>query len=497
VTDLEPEPEFETAPEPLPAAKGRTRVVVLAGGRIVAGAIGVAVAAAALAAAVLIPIPRYTVSQPSQVVTPVAADQQRVCAGPLLRLGDDSGAGATVVSSIGRPSVRSAQTDGTASAAELTATENTTGLAPEVLTLPADGTSTTARPLLAGSQSQVADSADLVGLASAECAEASSDSWLVGGATVTGRTTLLTLSNPSAVVATVTLTIYSEAGAVSAAGTDGIAVPAGGQRVFSLAGFAPNAVSPVLRVQSRGGQVVANLQQSTVRTLEPGGVDIVGTAAAPSTTSVIPGLVIANSDAVVARQAEPGFSDLGSVIRLFVPGTAGAKARISVVPENGTTETSSVRVDLPAGVVTDVPLDTLADGSYTVTVTADVPVVAGARVSTVGATGVSDFAWLAAARPLHGNALVAIAPGPAPLLHLANPTTAPETVKIRATGEADATVTVPAGQTVTHPVVASADYTISGFAQLAISVSYVGDGQLAAYTVSPSAPASQPIRIYP
>jgi hypothetical protein len=266
VTDLEPEPEFETAPEPLPAAKGRTRVVVLAGGRIVAGAIGVAVAAAALAAAVLIPIPRYTVSQPSQVVTPVAADQQRVCAGPLLRLGDDSGAGATVVSSIGRPSVRSAQTDGTASAAELTATENTTGLAPEVLTLPADGTSTTARPLLAGSQSQVADSADLVGLASAECAEASSDSWLVGGASVTGRTTLITLSNPSAVVATVTLTIYSEAGAVSAAGTDGIAVPAGGQRVFSLAGFAPNAVSPVLRVQSRGGQVVANLQQSTVRT---------------------------------------------------------------------------------------------------------------------------------------------------------------------------------------------------------------------------------------
>jgi hypothetical protein len=498
VTDLEPEPELEVAPEPLLAAKAprRARGAVVVGVRIVAGTVGVAVAALALAAAALLPIPRHTVGQPSQVVTPVATAQQRVCAGPLLRLGDKTGAGATVVRSVGRPAVRSAQTDGKAEASELAATDNTSGLAPQVLTLPA-GSSSSGRPLLAGSQSQSANFEDLVGFASAECSEASSDSWLVGGATSTGRTSLLTLSNPSAVVATVTLSIYAETGVVSAAGTDGIVVPAGSQRVFSLAGFAPNIASPVVHVQSRGGQVVANLQQSTVRTLEPGGLDIVGAASAPSTSNLIPGIVVANSDAVVARQGEPGFSDLGSVIRVFVPGTIAAKARISVVPENGTTGATSVALSVPAGLVTDVPLDTLPDGSYTVTVSSDAPLVAGARVSTVGATGQSDFAWVAAAEPLRDHALVAIAPGPSPLLHLANPTTRAATVTIRVKGEAEATVTVPAGQTVSRPVTASVDYTIGGFNTLAIAVSYAGDAQVGAYTVSASAPASQPLRIYP
>jgi hypothetical protein len=336
-----------------------------------------------------------------------------------------------------------------------------------------------------------------VGFAAAECTEATSDSWLVGGATDTGRTTLLTLSNPSAVPATVTLTIYSETGAVSAAGTDGIVVPASSQRVFSLAGFAPNTVSPVVRVQSRGGQVVANLQQSTVRTLEPGGVDIVGAASGPSVSSVIPGMVVANSDAVVARQGEPGFADLGSVIRLFVPGDKAAKARVSVVPENGTAEIKAVAVDVPAGLVTDVPLDTLADGSYTVTVTSDIPLVAGSRVSTVGSTGQSDFAWLAAAETLDRKALVEVAPGPSPQLHLANSGRTSATVKIATKGQPDATVTIPAGQTVTYPVVASSAYTVSGFSTLSLAVSYTGDAQVSAYTVSSSAPASLPIRIYP
>ncbi|TXN28797.1 DUF5719 family protein [Lacisediminihabitans profunda] len=499
--DLEPEPELEVAPEPLPEplpsskTPGRARGAVLVGARIVAGTVGVGVAALALAAAALLPIPRHTVSPPSVLVTPVATAQERVCAGPLLRLGDETGAGAATASSVGRPTVRFAQSAGRAQSAPLSATENTTGVAPQLLTLPAG--SSAARPLLAGAQSQAVSSEDLVGFAAAECTEATSDSWLVGGATDTGRTTLLTLSNPSAVPATVTLTIYSETGVVSAAGTDGIVVPASSQRVFSLAGFAPNTVSPVVRVQSRGGQVVANLQQSTVRTLEPGGVDIVGAASGPSSTSVIPGMVVANSDAVVGRQGEPGFADLGSVIRLFVPGDKAAKARVSVVPENGTAEIKSVAVDVPAGVVTDVPLDTLADGSYTISVSSDIPLVAGARVSTVGSTGQSDFAWLAAAEPLDRKALVEVAPGPSPLLHLANSARASATVKIATKGQPDATVTIPAGQTVTYPVVASSAYTISGFSTLSLAVSYTGDAQLSAYSVSSSAPASLPIRIFP
>ncbi|MCU1523358.1 MAG: hypothetical protein JWO18_252 [Microbacteriaceae bacterium] len=477
--------------------KKRARGAIIISARIVAGTIGTVVAAVTIAAAAWLPLPSHTATPPSTTVVPVPAAQQRVCAGPLLRLGSDSGQEATAVSSVGRPAVRYGQTAGRAGSSELSTTDNTSGVAPDVLTLPPASQQATKPPLLAGSQSQTVGSGDLVGFAAAECSEGTSDSWLVGGATDTGRTTLLTLSNPSNVSATVALSLYSEAGAVSAAGSEGIVVTPGGQRVFSLAGFAPGVSSPVVRVQSRGGQVIANLQQSTVRTLEPGGVDIVGAANGPSLTNVIPGVVVANSAALTAREAEPGYSDLRTVIRLFVPGTTAAHTEISVVPESGTGAGTSVSVAVEAGIVTDVPLDSFPEGNYSVTIASDQPLVAGARVSTVGTTGQTDFAWLAAAAPIDKQALVTIAPGPSPVLHLDNPTRKAATVMLESAGAAAVTVTVPAGRSVSQPVTGSKTYTLSGFDQLALAVSYLGDGQLSAFSVSPSAPASRPITIYP
>ncbi|HEY0259666.1 MAG TPA: DUF5719 family protein [Lacisediminihabitans sp.] len=485
-----------TDPQAAPVTR-RGRGAVVVGARILAGAIGTVAAAATIAAATWLPLPSHTAAPRSVEVTPVAAPQQRVCAGPMLRLGNDAGQDATTVSSVGQPTVRHGQTAGRATAAELSATDNSSGLAPELLTLPPASGQGSTIPLLGGSQTQVLNTGDLVGLASAECSEGSSDSWLVGGATDTGRTTLISLSNPSNVIATVSLTIFTESGPVAAAGTDGIVVPPGAQRVLSLAGFAPGATSPVVRVQSRGGQIVASLQQSTVRTLEPGGLDIVGASAGPSMNTVIPGLVMAGSAATAAREAEPGFSDLRTVVRVFVPGTKEAKIDLSVVPETGTTAPTTVLVDIEPGVVTDVPLDSFPDGTYTVTIASDQPVVAGARVSTVGSEQQSDFAWLSSASAIGSRALVAVAPGPAPVLHLANPTTKQTTATIRQTGGASVTVTVPGGKTVSRPLVASATYTVTGFDSLDLAVSYLGDGQLSGFTVSPSAPASQPITIYP
>ncbi len=226
-------------------------------------------------------------------------------------------------------------------------------------------------PLFAASQSQVAAAGDAVGLAASECGAGSGDSWLVGGATATGRTTLVTLSNPTEVSSTVSLVVYDENGTVNTAGTDGIVVPAGAQRVISLAAFAPGVASPVVRVQSRGGSIVANLQQTTVRTLVPGGVDIVDPGTEPGLTTVIPGVIISRSDAVFAQQGAAGFSDLGSVIRLLAPGDAVTHAEISVVPENSTSKAQPpALVTLKPGVVTDVPLGSFADCSYTVTVSA-------------------------------------------------------------------------------------------------------------------------------
>ena len=470
-----------------------TKGVVIIGARVLSGVIGLVAAALVLLGASFLPLPSHTIAVPSVLVTPVPASQQLVCAGPLLRLGTASGAGATKASSFGSPSVRSGATAGTVSSSRLPATDNSSKVAPELLTLGPTSAST----LFSGSQSQVAESGDAAGFAASECASGSGDSWLVGGATATGRTTLVTLSNPTGVEATAAITIYSEQGPVSAAGMEGIVVPAGAQRVISLAAFAPGASSTVVRVQSRGGSLVANLQQTTVRTLQPGGVDIVDAAAAPATTTVIPGVDIVNSDAVFAQQGAVGYTDLVSVVRLLAPGDKAAHVAISVVQEGSTAKPgAAAQVTLKAGTVTDVPLGEFADGSYSIILKSDQPVIGGARVSTVGSVGQSDFAWLAGAHPLTGSSVVVVAPGPGATAHFANPSKAAVVVTMTPSGGAPSQVTVPASGAASVAVVPGTTYRFDSKGEFEASIGYLGDGQLAAFTISPPAVASQPIRVY-
>ena len=115
--------------------------------------------------------------------------------------------------------------------------------------------------------------------------------WQAGRPSV-GRTSILTLSNPTAVTAQVSLQIFGEEGAVEAPGLLGIEVQPGAQRVLSLAGFAPGLVSPIVHVEARGGQVVAYLQQSIVRGLDASGVDLVDAAPDPATDLTFPGVRI-------------------------------------------------------------------------------------------------------------------------------------------------------------------------------------------------------------
>ncbi len=500
MTDLDNEPvEPDTPSVEDRAVSPRSRAIGAAviGARIVAGSVGIAIAAATVIAATWLPLPTVTATPPSVAVHPVAATQQRVCAGPLLTFGDKSGLDASTATSVGRPRVQRAQSEGSAEHSALEHTDNTAGVAPEVVSLPPSALGGSKAPALAGSQSQFADTGDTVGLAAAQCVEGSGDSWLVGCATDTGRTTIVTLSNPTQVRATVTLSIYAESGPISAAGTDGIVVPPQTQRIVSLAAFAPGVVSPVVRVQSQGGQIVANLQQSTVRTLEPGGVDLVGATTSPSKLAVIPGVVIAGSAATVAREPQPGYSDLRTVARLFVPGTGVAQVELTIASEDGSAPRKPVRLRVQGGAATDVPLDDFGDGAYTVSVASDLPLVAAVRVATVGASGANDFSWHAAAPVLSDDALVSVAEGVGSVIHLANRSDGTERVTVTSTDGVAIPVTVPKAGSVAVPVTAGASYSVSGFDALSMAVSYTGDGQLAGFTVTPSAPASRPIIVYP
>ena len=515
--DITSESESEpTPPDAISSAEpdarpGRARRAAVAGLRLVRGAVGVGAAVVIILIVGFVPFPTIGAPNPTVTVTPVPANQLRVCDGALLQLGGASGSHAATPSALGAPTVHFGAVGGSATVTPLGKSDAGTGKtasAPQVATLaPAPGSA------LSGAQSQLAQTSGTVGFAADDCTEPSGSIWLVGGATTVGRTTLLLLSNPTGVDATVSLTVLAENGRIVAPGLSGVDVPAGTQRVIPLSGFAPDAASPVVHVVSRGGQVAAALQQTTTRVLDPGGVDLVGAAADPATHLVIPGVRIRDAVGVGTALGRQDYQDLIPAIRVAVPGSKAAKVTVSVTPGDPKVQGTSFVLSIDAFSSSEVPLDSaiesdtgrvgLADGLYTVTVDADRPVVAATRISTATfgadrtAAPTTDFAWTTAAPLLTGDTLMTVAAGPSPMISVANPGTTPVTVTFQAQGGTDLKLTVPAGQTTSIAAVAGTSYLAKGVAGLHITVSFADVGQLAGYSIASPHPASEPIVIHP
>ncbi|WP_209560423.1 DUF5719 family protein [Frigoribacterium sp. PvP032] len=458
--------------------------------RIALGAAGLAVAAVVVGAAGVLPLPTLQTVPAGQLVTPVAVDQQRVCAGGLLQLSDDEGQQATTASSVGRAQVASASSTGDDESTALAGADGSDS-DPVLWTTPVEGTDV---PLVAAAQSQSVSSGELVGFAAAPCTEPTSSTWLVGGSTETGRVSLVVLVNPTDVNSTVDLGIAAENGRVQGPGIDGIVVAPRSQKVVPLSGFATGLVSPVVHVQSRGGRIVASLQQSVVRTLDPGGVDIVSGAAAPSRQVVVPGIVVRDSAALEGALTEPSSADLQSVVRIYVPGDEAAQVAVTLATADGTGATFQTRVE--AGRVADVPVDGLADGTWTATLESQVPVVAGARTSTISAEGAVDLAWAAAAPALRGDTLVQVPRGEGPTLSMANPGSEAVTAVVEV-GDDEQQLTVPAGSTVDVPVSGGDVLTLRDADGLRAAVSWSAAGAIASSPVTSAFPASTPVVVYP
>jgi hypothetical protein len=478
------------------------RRVALAGARATAGLIGIAVVVIAVGGAALVPWPSLVTEPTSTLVTPVASDQLRVCPGPLLTLAADSSQ-ADAATSVGPfATVYGARAPGdtgevlSVGRADVSAVDNTESArdgSPLILSVPVDD-GALAAPLLAGAQSQTAAGETIGGLATAACTEASSDSWLVAGSTDVGRTSLVLLSNPSSVVATVDLTVYGESGQVDAPGSTGILVQPGTQRIISLAGLAPNLLSPVVHVQATGGQIAAALQQSVIRGIQPGGVELTGPTTNAATEQVIPGVVVGTPNAE-ASVDEGAIADDTPRVRVLVPGDSTATVSVGVQSEDGASTGTSLEVDVQPGVATEIPLTGVVAGNYTVTMTSDQPLVAGALTTAAGSVS-PDFTWSAAAAPQDGAFLAYVADGPAPALHLANTADADAVLTLTPDGGTGTDVTVPAGQSVVIGVAASTAYLITGGTGIAAAVGYTGDGLAASYTLSPIGPLAEAIPVY-
>jgi hypothetical protein len=497
------------------SSRGRVARVALLSLRLVAGTVAVVAAAATIGAVGLAPLPTVSILPPGAPITPVAADQLRVCPGSVLRLGDESGENADTAIALGIPSVRADAVGASLDRSPIALSDASTGgttAAPELLRIePGDGAA------IAGAQSQVVEARDYVGFAAAACAEPSGSIWLAGGSMAVGRTSILTLTNPTEVGALVTLTILGEKGPVEAPGMNGIDVPPGAQRVLSLAGFAPGLVSPVVHVEARGGQVTAWLQQSIVRGLDAVGIDLVDAAPDPATDLTFPGVRIFDSVGTNRALSLEDWMDVGPVVRIVNPGIMSTQVTVSVTPLDPSIEGTSFPVEAEPGIVTEVPLDAgtevdsgvaLADGLYTVTMSADQPIVAGVRVSAAADIGpietegpveapASDLAWYSAAPVLTADTLITIAPGPDPVLAAVNPTDAEIALVLEAQGGADITLVVPAGGAASTPVVAGTTYLLREPDGLHAAVSYAADDRMAAYPISGARPVSGPILIRP
>lgn len=480
-----------------PRSPRTARMYAVASARAVAGAVGLGIAVVAVLVAGLVEIPDVVAKPASVTVTPVPTAQQLVCAGTMLRLGSSNGEDATTAAPVGQSSSQYGATSGEVSTKTL---DNSNGSPLVVSVTPADGAEPT--PLVAGSQSQRLGNSDFAGFAAVDCAAASTDAWLAGGSTTVGRTTLITLANPSDVQSTVGIHIYDDSGLLSTPGSTGIIVPAKAQRVLSVAGFAPDTETPVIHVTSKGGQIVANLQQSIVRGLEPAGIDIVGATAAPSTTNTIPGVVIRGATAVEERLGQEGSDDLHTVIRLFVPGDTGTDATIRVTPDGAVGSGNSFQIALDAGVVTDVPIENLVDGRYTVSIDTGEPVVAAVRASTAISAnpgiGTTDFAWYVTPEQIIGTSLFAVATAPAATITVSNPSDQAVDVTLTRVGtEEPQVMKVEANASKSITVNPAANYRIDSPNAVSAMIGYTFDGQLAAQPVREPLESSGKITIYP
>lgn len=495
----DPDAPLDAPPRPRPGLR--------TGARLGAGAATAAIAVLAIVLVGLVPIPTRGADAPAVEVTPDPAAMLRACSGGLVRLGTETGEDAGRPVPVGTATVSAAATEGTLERIPLAA--GITG--PELLRLAPGGGA------LAGAQTQSIESRDLTGLAAASCAEPSGSVWLVGGGTTVGRSSVLVLTNPSEVDATVEVAIWGEQGEVAAPGLSGIRVPAGDQRVLSLAGFAPGVASPVVHVAARGGGITATLQHSIVRGLDATGVEHVGPSPAPATEAVIPGVRIIDAIGISRALGLEDWVDLQPALRLLAPGEEPARATVQIVPHDPDGHGASFELDLEPGRVQDVTLPLVEelveeggarDADFTVFVTADEPVLAAVRASTAIDPGdaetapdgfpiapASDLAWFPAAAPLDDGSLVTIARGPGAELSAGNPGSADVELRLEPLDGGDPlTLVVPADGGASIAVRSGATYRVTG-GSLPIVVSLAEPGRLAAYAATSPRPLAGPILI--
>jgi hypothetical protein len=538
----------------------RRTSVIRAGITSVAGIVGIGVSGAVVLALCVIPFPVLAGTPFGMTVDPTSSTAVRVCPGPLLSVQTRDG-DATSFIGFQAPDLVYASTNDPVDEKYLTLTDeaNTNGtLAPLALSVspPSDGSI----PLIAGVQSQMVMSEELAGLAVAPCVEPEAESWLVGGASDLGQTTIVNLANASATDASVHIEVYGENGRIAPTGSNDVVVPAGSQKLVSLASLAPDLSSPVVHVASSGGSIAASLQQSLVRTIVPSGIEVVEPGSGPNTTQVMAGVALTGMSQFSDSEGGTVSSDEEPTVRVLSTTADPSDVVVTTIAEDGTS--TEVKATVPGGVVLQLPFNAVPDGTYTVVVTGTTPIVSAVRSvvaagvdpfviapstatptpsssqsstpgSTQGATANptqsptpqpapldgtpldgsaaapapapgpqqtmtgGDFAWYASTSTLSATTLVAVAVADSAQLTLFNAGLERQSVSLSSDTGQDESVVLEPGRFAILSVATDAVYSIEGGAGVRAGVSYGGVGLISSATVRAPSKLGSAILVYP
>ena len=246
-----------------------------------------------------------------------------------------------------------------------------------------------------GTVASVTTRGDLRGMIAGPCTAPAVEHWLVGGSTSVGSSGRLVLQNPGRTPATVALEAWGASGPVVLGSQSFVVVPPGEQVVTMLEAIAPGQSRLTLHVTAEGGRVGAYVQHHRIEGIVPAGADLVVAGGAPSLTTAVSG-VISTEEAVDDPHAPH--------LDILAPGDEAGTANLAVLgPDGPVRMRGGEQTALEPGRVTTLPLGGLPEGSYTVIVDADVPVVAGAAVDREGSAVEGavidedpyDRAWLA------------------------------------------------------------------------------------------------------
>ncbi|WP_323960831.1 hypothetical protein GC088_04325 [Arthrobacter sp. JZ12] len=259
--------------------------------------------------------------------------------------------------------------------------------------------------------SYTATDGDLAGLAVAGCQVPSNDFWLVGAVTTVGAAAVLNLHNPTESPATVNLDLYGAKGAIEAPAGRDILIAPGASKPVVVAALAANEENVAIRVRSDGGRVSGFIQQSVLRGLTPGGVELIQASAPSASTQVVPGIPIQDPDVMEELVSQEGYAGAAPSLQVAVPGGTDAVLDVRVFGPNGEVELPGGGVvTAAAGAVTAIPLDSLPEGNYSAVVSSDVLVSASARAARGSEPEEPlDFAHIASAARL-GSQHVSVLP---------------------------------------------------------------------------------------